>query len=755
MSAIEIEPRHAPVRRRWFASCRTAPLLRLARLPALGCAVAAVSLVVSVSALAAGEHTDCAASAGSFDEKIAACSAVIADEAQSAPHRADAYTSRGVVYFKRGDFNRAIPDFGEAIKLAPEDASAYEDRGNAYYSQRDYDRALADFSEAIKRNPQLASPYARRGLTYRAKGDYSRSIADLSEAIARDAGYVFAYERRCDAYYSKQNLDAAISDCDQAIRLDPSSGFAYTVRALARANKRDYEGAIADSNEAIRVDPNSGAGYNSRGVTNRLKGDYAAAIADFSEAIRLTPRFAAAFANRGVTWRERGDDAQALSDFTRAIEINPRYFQAYNLRGRILASRGENISAVADFNNAIRLNPGFVAAYDNRGIAYVALSRTQDAIADFQKAQSIDPSDRVSRERLASLGPMATAAPRGAAAPPSAADPAVLGAVMSRLSIDLPIGVAGVDPVRKPLEDLGREPCDQQAISALGQALERVGRKREAAAAQLKFSGACGGHAPSLKAAATIYLALSDYASTVRTASDLIKLDSHDDAAFYLRATAYDRDGNSKKAIDDYLASIELFPNKANLSSDGYLAIARNYEKLGQLCDAELAVESWVALNPERNDSTRMQAIIADYNTRGKCDAVNARSEEIIKIPPRKNVVRVPVLVNGVRGTFILDTGASFVTMSQGFAQKAKIQADQGDAVRMRTANGVVEGKRERAATVQLRSLLAKDVSIVVQTSGQTTYGDGVDGLLGMSFLSRFKVSIDTESIKISSRTSK
>jgi hypothetical protein len=43
----------------------------------------------------------------------------------------------------------------------------------------------------------------------------------------------------------------------------------------------------------------------------------------------------------------------------------------------------------------------------------------------------------------------------------------------------------------------------------------------------------------------------------------------------------------------------------------------------------------------------------------------------------------------------------------------------------------------------------------VVQPGGQTTYGQGIDGLLGMSFLSRFKVSIDTESVKISGRNAK
>jgi aspartyl protease family protein len=68
------------------------------------------------------------------------------------------------------------------------------------------------------------------------------------------------------------------------------------------------------------------------------------------------------------------------------------------------------------------------------------------------------------------------------------------------------------------------------------------------------------------------------------------------------------------------------------------------------------------------------------------------------------------------------------------------------------TANGITDGRRGRAATIQLRSLQAKDVPIVVQTDDKATYGENVDGLLGMSFLSRFQVTIDTQAVKMSNR---
>jgi clan AA aspartic protease (TIGR02281 family) len=112
----------------------------------------------------------------------------------------------------------------------------------------------------------------------------------------------------------------------------------------------------------------------------------------------------------------------------------------------------------------------------------------------------------------------------------------------------------------------------------------------------------------------------------------------------------------------------------------------------------------------------------------------------------------VPVVINGTRGLFVLDTGATFVSLKQTFAQKAKVQIDPDSIVRLHTANGMSTGKRGRAGTIRLRSLTAKNVAIVVQDDAKGTYGPGVDGLLGMSFLSRFKLAIDARTVRISAK---
>jgi aspartyl protease family protein len=139
---------------------------------------------------------------------------------------------------------------------------------------------------------------------------------------------------------------------------------------------------------------------------------------------------------------------------------------------------------------------------------------------------------------------------------------------------------------------------------------------------------------------------------------------------------------------------------------------------------------------------------------KGNC-ALAAGGEETFAVPRQHRPVTLPVAINGTRGVFILDTGATLVALKKAFAQKASVVVDQGSTVRLHTANGISDGKLGRAATIQLRSLQAKDVPIVVQDDAKATFGDGIDGLLGMSFLSRFKVTIDTQAVKISNRQAK
>ncbi len=322
---------------------------------------------------------------------------------------------------------------------------------------------------------------------------------------------------------------------------------------------------------------------------------------------------------------------------------------------------------------------------------------------------------------------------------------------LTRFDLSLPAQTLRLPDVSSALDALGREKCDRDAILALGDALQKANYRREGAKALIRFSEDCGGHAPSLRLATNMFLTITDYPKALETASKLIELEPFSDNGHYLRALAHDRAGEPRKAIENYAMAIELFGNKAALSSVAFVGTARSYEKLGQFCEAAHAVEAWVALNVAKNDTTQSRTMIANYMQRGQCEKATAGKEEVFPVIPNQ-VATVAVVVNGVRGNFILDTGATYVSMKASFAKKAKIDAEPGVTLRLGTANGIVEAARGSAASIKLRSLEAKTVAVAIQLDQQATYGTKIDGLLGMTFLSRFNLVMEAKQIRLKAR---
>ena len=94
-----------------------------------------------------------------------------------------AHNNRGNVLTGKGEYDRAIEDYNQSIKLHPINPKAFNNRGVVYLKKGEYDRAIQDFSEAIKLDPGYASPFANRAETYQIKGEYQRAVPDHDEAI--------------------------------------------------------------------------------------------------------------------------------------------------------------------------------------------------------------------------------------------------------------------------------------------------------------------------------------------------------------------------------------------------------------------------------------------------------------------------------------------------------------------------------------------------------------------------------------------
>ncbi len=87
---------------------------------------------------------------GTVEEKLAACSRLIAKRALRGKNLAAAYINRGIAHSSKNDYDLAISDYSAAIKLTPTSSAAFSNRGNAYFDKREYDLAISDYNEASR-----------------------------------------------------------------------------------------------------------------------------------------------------------------------------------------------------------------------------------------------------------------------------------------------------------------------------------------------------------------------------------------------------------------------------------------------------------------------------------------------------------------------------------------------------------------------------------------------------------------------------
>lgn len=102
--------------------------------------------------------------------------------------------------------------------------------------------------------------------------------------------------------------------------------------------------------------------------------------------------------------------------------------------------------------------------------------------------------------------------------------------------------------------------------------------------------------------------------------------------------------------------------------------------------------------------------------------------------------------INGHTTQFVVDTGATFVSMSEQDAMLAKINYRNGQRISMSTANGVVPGWRVKLNTVRVGDVTVYDVDAVVTTGGMPFV------LLGNSFLSRFQMTRTNDQMVLEKR---
>lgn len=290
-----------------------------------------------------------------FKEAIANADKALQLELIKEKLRSAYYHTRGAARDSLGEYNKAIEDFNESIRLNPKRALLYRDRGLTKDAIKQYEGALKDFQKAIELKPKEFINYYHRGVTKNRIGHYEEAIEDLNTAIQLDQTNANAYYQRGFAKEMLGQEDTAKSDYKEALKINPNEPSKSHKLGLAKCKIHQYEQAITLFDKAIKLDPKFYKGYLCRGCMKQTLGQDQDAIKDFDIVLSHNPKNATAYRNRGVAKRKLGAYEDALEDLNEAISLKADDGKAYNARGNTYKALQLHSEAEADFAKAKEL----------------------------------------------------------------------------------------------------------------------------------------------------------------------------------------------------------------------------------------------------------------------------------------------------------------------------------------------------------------------------------------------------------------
>ncbi len=212
------------------------------------------------------------------------------DEADSAfaellkyyPNFENGYIGRAKLRLEKADTIGAQADIEKALSINPNALNAYLIRASiAIDKHNNYEQALADMNQAIKLEPRLVGLYINRAFLRYSTDDYFGAMADYDYALDLEPLNKTALFNRSLLLMEVSDNDRALKDLDMILQLDPEDYRARYNRAIVRGFKREYAEAIADIQMVINRFPDfSGAYYmlsefeREQGHLQKAKGNY-------------------------------------------------------------------------------------------------------------------------------------------------------------------------------------------------------------------------------------------------------------------------------------------------------------------------------------------------------------------------------------------------------------------------------------------------------------------------------------------------
>lgn len=263
----------------------------------------------------------------------------------------------GVVYYKSGEYSKAIESFQKATQQDPGDQEAIQ---------------LLGLSNYLAGRPAEAIP-----LLEKVQGWFPRANVDASYILG------VCYIQTKDYPQARKSF-ARMFD----VAPDSAAAYLFTARMLLR---QEFDPIAEEyAQKAIALDAKLPLAHFFLGELHIFKSKIPEAIADFQAELALNPGHAPTYYKLADAYSrvQKFDEAERL--LQRSIWLDSTSTGPYILLGKVLEKKGEAELAVRALRHALSMDPNNSVAHHLLGQAYQDMGKTADAERERKLAQQLN-----------------------------------------------------------------------------------------------------------------------------------------------------------------------------------------------------------------------------------------------------------------------------------------------------------------------------------------------------------------------------
>lgn len=311
----------------------------------------------------------------------------------------DVYQIRWFVNYQRKNYDLALVDAQNGLKLDPNNQTFNSAVGELLFAKGSYSEALDLFQKSILLNPDQPDLYYYVAASNAGLGNTDKILPAANEAVKRNTKFLGeSFFMIAEAMRKDKNYSEAAAAYQRTISAKPETNAAYHYLSDIYRTQNKIKEAIDVTNKGLAAFPNDGNLYVDLSRYSSLAGRKGDAINAGVQAVKLLPEQSAGYTKLCRAYYETKQFSLGQKACETALKMNPNDGETNVYAGFTQLAQGREKEATEYFKKSvdgmlefIKANPDFFDGYYSLGNAYYYVGQPDKSIEAYLKTLELNP----------------------------------------------------------------------------------------------------------------------------------------------------------------------------------------------------------------------------------------------------------------------------------------------------------------------------------------------------------------------------